>query len=130
MSGRRRENGCLDSENLSRTSVHTMTESKRDVLAFGLNFGIAPKAVLVVNIIAVVESAANEVPEEKDWISAAKKCLQNTKKPKSNLGKEQREALRKLREVNSDLTGGQGKCRHSDEQRGLCRRDGEDPEWR
>ena len=30
-----------------------------------------------------------------------KTCLQNAKKPKSNLGKEQRKALRKLREDNS-----------------------------
>ena len=30
-----------------------------------------------------------------------KKCLQNAKKPKSNLSKEQREALRKLREDDS-----------------------------
>jgi len=30
-----------------------------------------------------------------------KKCLQNAKKPKSNLGKEQSEALRKLREDDS-----------------------------
>ena len=30
-----------------------------------------------------------------------KKCLQNAKKPKSNLGKEQREARRKLREDDS-----------------------------
>ena len=30
-----------------------------------------------------------------------KKCLQNAKKPKSSLGKEQREALKKLREDDS-----------------------------
>ena len=103
-SNRRRDDECLDSQKVVRNlSTHSLTESERDVLALGLNFGIAPKAVPVVDIIAAVESAANELPEEKalELRTGVKKCLQNAKKPKSNLGKEQREALRKLREDDS-----------------------------
>ncbi len=60
-------------------------------------------SVPVVDIIAVVENTANELPEEKalELRTGVKMCLQNAKKPKSNLGKEQREALRKLREDDS-----------------------------
>ena len=52
-----------------------------------------PKSVPVMDIIAAVESAANELPEEKamELRTEVNKCLQNAKKPKSNLGKEQRE---------------------------------------
>ena len=65
-SNRRREDGCLDSQKVIKNlSSHSLTESERDVLALGLNFGIAPKSVPVVDIIAAVESAANELPEEK-----------------------------------------------------------------
>ena len=74
-------------------------------MVFELNFRITPKAVSVVGIIAAVESIANELEEKAlELRTEVKKCLQNSKKPKSNLGKEQREALpslRKLREDNS-----------------------------
>ena len=56
----------MDSQRaVKNLSIHSLTESERDVLALGLNFGIAPKSVPVVDIIAAVESAANELPEEK-----------------------------------------------------------------
>ena len=65
-SNRRKDDECLDSQKVVRNlSAHSLMESERDVLALGLNFGITPKAVLVVDIIAAVESAANELPEEK-----------------------------------------------------------------
>ena len=96
---RRREDGCLDSQKVVKNlSTHSLTESERDVLALGLNFGVGPKSVPVVDIIAAVESADNELPEGKalELRTEVKMCLQNAKKPKSR--KEQREALRKLRE--------------------------------
>ena len=65
-SNRRRDNECLDSQKVVRNlSTCSLTVSERDVFALGLNFGIAPKAVPVVDIIAAVESAANELLEEK-----------------------------------------------------------------
>ena len=84
-------------------SERTLTESETDVLALGLNFAVAPKAVPVVDIIAAVECAASELPEERalEFRAEVKKCLQNARKPRPNLGKEQREALKKLREDDS-----------------------------
>ena len=72
-SNRRRDDKCLDSQKVVRNlSTHSLTEGERDVLALALNFGIAPKAVPVVDIIAAVESTANELPEEKHWSSERK----------------------------------------------------------
>ena len=93
-SNRRRDDECLDSQKVARNlSTHSLTKSERDVLALELNFGIAPKSVPIMDIIAAVESAANELPEEKalELRTEVKKCLQNAKKLKSNLGKEKRE---------------------------------------
>ena len=46
----------LDSRKVVRNlSERTLTESETDVLALGLNFAVAPKAVPVVDIIAAVE---------------------------------------------------------------------------
>ena len=43
-SNRRRDDECLDSQKVVRNlSTHSLTKSKRDVLALGLNFGIAPQ---------------------------------------------------------------------------------------
>ena len=85
-------------------STHSLTESERDVLVFELNFRITPKGVSVVGIIAAVESVANELLDEKalELRTEVKKCLQNAKKPKSNLGKEQREALPSIRKLMED----------------------------
>ena len=64
-SNRRRNDECLDSQKVVRNlSTHSLTESERDVFALGLDFGTAPKAVPVVDIIAAVESAANELPQK------------------------------------------------------------------
>ena len=53
----------LDSKKVVRNlSERTLTESETDVLALGLNFAVAPKAVPVVDIIAAFECAANELP--------------------------------------------------------------------
>ena len=84
-------------------SERTLTESETDVLTLGLNFAVAPKAVPVVDIIAAAECAANELPEETalEFRAEVKKCLQNARKPRPNLGKERREALKKLREDDS-----------------------------
>ena len=50
-----------------------------------------------------MECAANELPEERalEFRAEVKKCLQNAKKPRPNLSREQREALKKLREDDS-----------------------------
>ena len=72
-------------------------------MALGLNFAVAPKAVPVVDIITAVECTANELPKERtlEFRAEVKKCLQNARKPRPNLGKKQREALKKLREDDS-----------------------------
>ena len=78
-------------------SNRTLTESETDVLALRLNFAT------VVDIIAAVECTTNELPEERalEFRAEVNKCLQNARKPRPNLGKEQREALKKLREDDS-----------------------------
>ena len=94
----------LDSRKVVRNlSQRSLTESKTNVLALGLNFAVTPKTVPVVDIIAAVECAANELLEERalEFRAEVKKCLQNAKKPRPNLSREQREALKKLREDDS-----------------------------
>ena len=102
--GRRGVDEGLDKRKVVRNlSERSLTESETNVLALGLNFAVAPKAVPVVDIIAAVECTANELPEETalEFRVEVKKCLQNAKKPRSNLSKEQREALKKLKEDES-----------------------------
>ena len=86
---------------LSGTSVHTLTESEEMSWPLDSTLGLPPKQFrwwtssqwLKVQLM-------NYIPEEKalELRTEVKKCLQNAKKPKSNLGKEQRGALTKLRD--------------------------------
>ena len=95
--GRRGADEGLDNRKVVRNlSERLLTESETNDLTFGLNFAVAPKTVPVVDIIAAMECTANELLEETalEFRAEVKKCLQNAKKPRSNLSKEQRQALR------------------------------------
>ena len=68
--------------------MYSQTESERDILALGLSFGIALKAVPVVDIIAVVESAANKLLKKKSIMQRSQKStwMRNREKHLRSLG--------------------------------------------
>ena len=79
-------------------SSRLLTHIETDLLAKGLNFSITSKTLPNKDIIATVEDAVKDLEkEEADTIRAKLSLtLQNSKRPKNNLSKDERKALKEL----------------------------------
>ena len=82
--------------NLSQTELNS---SSRTLLEKGLNFAIAPKKILVEDIICSIEESIKHLPEN-DAEEVCQNCaltLRRAKPPKPNITNEEYRALKELR---------------------------------
>ena len=91
---------------------HPLTAPQRNVLSKGLNFAPAPTRVPVVDTIAAVEAGAKQLKEEDaedlhGWVCG---ILRYAKLPKDNLTKEQRKALKELKDLENEVILAVDKC--------------------
>ena len=83
----------------------SLTAPQWDVLSKGLNFAPAPTRVPVIDTIAAVEAGARQLKEEdtedrRGWVCG---ILRRAKPPKDNLTKEQRRALKELKDLEDEV---------------------------
>ena len=99
------------SRNLSK---YKLNKAQNDVLEKGLNFAPTPTAVPVDEMIIATEKACWKIPEEERNTLRVKivGALKSAKMPKSNLNKDQRQALKDLGKEKSILVlpADKGRC--------------------
>ncbi|XP_019627206.1 PREDICTED: uncharacterized protein LOC109472073 [Branchiostoma belcheri] len=85
-------------------SKYKPTPSEMRVLGKGLNFAIAPSAIPVKEIVTATEVACQKLDQEDAALlrNEVVGILQNSKPPKPNLSREEREAVKSLKE-NKDI---------------------------
>lgn len=80
-------------------SNRPLTAIERSVLAKGMNFAVAPRRQPAADIITSIECAASFLPESKrnELTYEVKKAIENPRRPKENLSKQEILALKCLR---------------------------------
>ena len=95
-------------------SKYKLNKAQNDVLEKGLNFAPTPTTIPVDEMIIATEKACWKIPEEERNTLRAKivRALKSAKMPKSNLNKDQRQALKDLTKEKSILVlpADKGRC--------------------
>ena len=92
-------------ETVINQSSHTLDDAVYSLLQKGLNFAVTPCSTPIEDILAGVEKAIQFLPEEKaeEARQETMRIIKSSSKPRDNLTKAKREALRSLKK-NTDLT--------------------------
>ena len=86
-------------------SSHTLDDALHSLLQKGFNFAVTPRSTPIEDILAGVEKAIQFLPEEtaEEAREETVRIIKSSSKPRDNLTKAQREALRSIKK-NTDLT--------------------------
>ena len=84
----------------------SLTPSQEEVLKLGLNFALAPTKFFLVDTMAAVEEGARKLMDTvaedlRGWVC---RVLRWAKLPKDNLNKEQRRALKELKQNSTTMS--------------------------
>lgn len=100
---------CLRPQGLDRWVVNltdrSLTPAQKEVLELGLNFAPAPTKLPLVDTVAAVEEGARRLKDEDADDLRGRVCgiLRRAKPPRDNLTREQRTALKELKDLKEEL---------------------------